>query len=80
MVRMFRGRCPKCFRVTPVTKEQWYKPFKCSWCGAMFVPFTYENRDPNLNDTYEHMGITKSIEKSGGKVKFMPRRIAPWNR
>lgn len=76
MTRMFKGRCSKCQRITPVNKEQWYKPFKCSWCGAMFVPFATEGKSVSKDQTYTEMGVTKSLEKAKGKVRFYPRKVA----
>lgn len=76
MKRMFKGRCNRCQRITPVTKEQWYKPVKCSWCGEMFVPFATEKKDVTIQDTYTHMGVTKSLEKAKGRVTCIPRRLA----
>lgn len=40
------------------------------------MPFATEGKSVSIDETYEHMKVTKSLEKAKGKVRIYPRKVA----
>lgn len=73
-MRLFKGRCPDCGKITPVKKLDWYKSVRCQWCGRRFVPFATANKRPTIRETYEKNKVSKSIAK--WSEKELGRKVA----
>ena len=63
MVRMFKGRCPDCGKITPTPKDKWYTAIRCQWCGRKYTPFSTAEQTPNIRQVYEKGKVTKSLEE-----------------
>lgn len=68
MVKMYKGRCPHCGKITPVPKDKWYRSVKCQWCGSKFVPFATAQQAPTPQMVYKKKRISKSLEAVQEKI------------
>lgn len=74
MVKMYKGRCPDCGKITPVTKGDWHKAVRCQWCFTKFVPFYTQRGELGPKQVYEKEKTSKSIAKWSEKV--LGRKVA----